>query len=988
MAAVRGQIPRVELVQRALAARICLIEAPGGFGKSTLAQQVTDALEATTLRVPVPRGCDTHAALALVVEAARQAGLADLAAGAARTTPASATVDLGELLAERRDPVCIVLDDVDRLDPAAAEWTADLIAALPASSHAIVCARQLPEPIGRLGRRDDAIVLVAADLRFGAAEIASLLVELGAHTTSTDDVALVAHEVLRRTEGWPAAVELLVTRRLASRTTRARGPRTPTDVMTELVEGLLAECSAIDRERIGRLATPPLMSAAVADVVAGPGALDVALRVGLPWSRRVDGWLRLPDPVRDVLGEVALGGEVRRQVARLYCDAGAVQVAVRFMHAQRDLEGLAEVVAERRWVDVEHAGVSFVRVVLALLGGIDEIRNVDLLLTLARGVEHDDRPLRRDLLARADVLTSDEATARRREVVAELARDASRGGDFERGDQLAHEVLTSAGSSELRARAQALFASGMAETFRCTPVALARAQELLRESAELSELAGEFRWASDALLRLGYAVSFHGGQIDAAIADIERALALAPVADRDRAVALTYAMDVLDHAGRIADAEAAGLEALEIGRRLGDQMVIGFACWSSAWVAAHAGDHEATLAWLHEVEQHAGRWMEEGWGAEFALTAGDMLAGLGDESGARRYFELGCDRARRHGIDDAIGPAEARIEACFGDPVRAEAILADLDGRPFAVPRNRWLRSLLRALAAHRVGDADAARSHLATARLEAARCGYPDLPQRQERWIVEHLAVYDDQQVEGAAAVADMRLLGDFCLRIGGEDRTPPAGHPATLLKLVALRGPITAAELIEALWPEVDETTGRSRLRNTLNRMRNRSGNVVVRRGELLAMAAGVTVDAIEFEAAAAAALAAPSQVRAGLARQAVARYRGDLLPGDRYAEWAAAPRERLRRRYLALTDLLADDAEARGDTEEAVRQLDAAMAVEPLDDRRPVRAARLLIAQGRRSSARELVVRAMAVVRELGVPPGAELAEVAAELSDGGG
>jgi DNA-binding SARP family transcriptional activator len=649
---------------------------------------------------------------------------------------------------------------------------------------------------------------------------------------------------------------------------------------------------------------------------------------------------------------------------------------------------LAEVVAERPWVDVEHAGVSFVRVVLTLLGGIDEIRNVDLLLTLARGVEQDDRPLRRDLLARANVLTSDEASARRREVVAELARDASRGGDFEGGDRLAHEVLASAAPSELRARAQALFASGMAETFRCTPVALAHAQELLREAAELSELAGEFRWASDALLRLGYAVSFHGGQIDAAIVDIERALALAPVADRDRAVALTYAMDVLDHAGRLADAEAAGLEAIEIGRRLGDQRVIGFACWSSAWLAAHAGDHEATMAWLHEVEQHAGRWMDEGWGAEFALTAGDMLAGLGDEPGARRYYELGRERARRHGIDDAVGPAEARIEACFGDPVRAEAILADLDGRPFAVPRNRWLRSLLRALAAHRMGDADSARNHLATARLEAARCGYPDLPQRQERWIIDQLAAYDVPRPDDAGGTADLRVLGDFCLRIGGEDRTPPAGHPTTLLKLVALRGPITAAELIETLWPDADEVTGRSRLRNTLNRMRSRAGNVVVRRGDLLALAPAVTVDAIEFEAAASVAAAAPSQVRAGLARQAVARYRGDLLPGDRYAEWAAAPRERLRRRYLALTDLLADDAEARGDIDEAVRQLDAAMAVEPLDDRRPVRAARLLVAHGRRSSARDLVVRAMAVVRELGVAPTADLEELAAELSTGAG
>ena len=74
----------------------------------------------------------------------------------------------------------------------------------------------------------------------------------------------------------------------------------------------------------------------------------------------------------------------------------------------------------------------------------------------------------------------------------------------------------------------------------------------------------------------------------------------------------------------------------------------------------------------------------------------------------------------------------------------------------------------------------------------------------------------------------------------------------------------------------------------------------------------------------------------------------------PADRYEAWASAPRERLRRRYLDLLDLLSDDAVERGDLDEAIRLLDQAQIAEPLDESRYVRAAELLLFQGRRGSA----------------------------------
>src|SRR5262249_30532373 len=118
-------------------------------------------------------------------------------------------------------------------------------------------------------------------------------------------------------------------------------------------------------------------------------------------------------------------------------------------------------------------------------------------------------------------------------------------------------------------------------------------------------------------------------------------------------------------------------------------------------------------------------------------------------------------------------------------------------------------------------------------------------------------------------------------------------------------------------------------------------------------------------------------------GLARAALARYTGELLPADLYEPWAAAHRERLRRRYLELLDLLAEDAVDRGDLDEAIRLLDRALTAEPLDEARYLRAAELLLFQGRRGSAQALIERAATVLHDLGLPETPRLARLRTAL-----
>jgi Bacterial transcriptional activator domain len=171
--------------------------------------------------------------------------------------------------------------------------------------------------------------------------------------------------------------------------------------------------------------------------------------------------------------------------------------------------------------------------------------------------------------------------------------------------------------------------------------------------------------------------------------------------------------------------------------------------------------------------------------------------------------------------------------------------------------------------------------------------------------------------------------------------------------------------------LWPGADIDHGRNRLKNLLSRLRAAVGDVLVREADSVVLAAGAESDIAAFEDEARRALATLASGEglhaAMLARTAVDRYRGDLLPDDRYQPWAAEPRERLRLRYLELLDLLAAQAEASGEADEAARLIQRAIGSEPYDEERYLRLAALFAEQGRSGSSRAVLRRARAVLGE---------------------
>src|SRR6478735_7965868 len=124
---------------------------------------------------------------------------------------------------------------------------------------------------------------------------------------------------------------------------------------------------------------------------------------------------------------------------------------------------------------------------------------------------------------------------------------------------------------------------------------------------------------------------------------------------------------------------------------------------------------------------------------------------------------------------------------------------------------------------------------------------------------------------------------------------------HPraAELVELLALepRHRLHREQVVDALWPHLPAAAGACNLHKAAHLARRvlRSSDAVVLRGGHVELWPGacIATDVESFEAAARAALAG-SHVAC---RRAATLYAGDLLPDERYEEWASGRREHLR-------------------------------------------------------------------------------------------
>jgi len=120
----------------------------------------------------------------------------------------------------------------------------------------------------------------------------------------------------------------------------------------------------------------------------------------------------------------------------------------------------------------------------------------------------------------------------------------------------------------------------------------------------------------------------------------------------------------------------------------------------------------------------------------------------------------------------------------------------------------------------------------------------------------------------------------------------------------------------------------------------------------------------------------------------RTAIDLYAGELLPTDRYEEWAEEHRRRLRETYLSLLLGLARVYEERADYDSAVEALRRTVVQEPTNEEAHAGLMRLYAFCGQRQRSLEQYERLREVLqRVLGTEPGASVRALREEIAAGG-
>ncbi len=254
-------VPRPRLIERLTSiahAPVLVIRAPAGYGKSTLLSQF-----AAQERRPVAwlsldeRDDDPVVLLNDLAHAVGAAGTVDdellrrLAAGPGGVVPL-ALPRLIAVLGERTEPLVIVLDDVHVLRSAGA---VDVVRTLcdhaPDGCTIVLGSRSRPQlPIARLRAGGRLSELGAADLRMTPGEGAAMLRAAGVEATDREVAAVV-----RRTEGWPAAIYLagLLLRRGGERADDEAMAPGDADLAEYFREEVLAEADPDDTDFLIRV---------------------------------------------------------------------------------------------------------------------------------------------------------------------------------------------------------------------------------------------------------------------------------------------------------------------------------------------------------------------------------------------------------------------------------------------------------------------------------------------------------------------------------------------------------------------------------------------------------------------------------------------------------------------------------------------------------------------------------------------------------------
>jgi predicted ATPase/DNA-binding SARP family transcriptional activator len=242
------------------------------------------------------------------------------------------------------------------------------------------------------------------------------------------------------------------------------------------------------------------------------------------------------------------------------------------------------------------------------------------------------------------------------------------------------------------------------------------------------------------------------------------------------------------------------------------------------------------------------------------------------------------------------------------------------------------------------------------------------------------------------------MRLLGGFGIWVGSRAVSERAWHlrkSKSLVKLLALAPGHTLhrEQIMDLLWPELGKRAASNNLRGSLHGARRVlaadsivASHYLASKEERVALCPEVElwVDVEAFEEAAKAARRSGDP---GAYRSALELYGGELLPQDRYEEWAEGRREELVRLYLALRVELAGLYQNHGDHHSAVATLHEVLAEEPTNEEAHVGLMRLYALSGQSGEAlRQYERLSEALSGELGTEPSVPTYALKEEIAAG--
>jgi predicted ATPase/DNA-binding SARP family transcriptional activator/DNA-binding CsgD family transcriptional regulator len=239
------------------------------------------------------------------------------------------------------------------------------------------------------------------------------------------------------------------------------------------------------------------------------------------------------------------------------------------------------------------------------------------------------------------------------------------------------------------------------------------------------------------------------------------------------------------------------------------------------------------------------------------------------------------------------------------------------------------------------------------------------------------------------------VRLLGGFRVSVGSRNVEGDAWRlrkAAGLIKLLALapRHRLPRGRATELLWPGSPTKTASNNLRGTLHAARKALGaqgsdHLASEDGTLLLCPQGdLWVDTEAFEEAASTARRSHNPAAY---RMAIDLYAGELLPGDRFEEWAEEGRADLRRLYLDLLTELAVLYREQGEYDRAVETLQRVVAEEPTEEEAHASLMRLYALSGRQGEALAQYERLGEVLAaRLDAHPEAETRRLREDIADG--